>query len=86
MKSEIEDLKIIMDEAIIIQVLNSLDFSFAQFLGILSYDAREKEQLLTLKSLAKFFEDKKLQIKNQDKATANYAKQFRKKKTKLFLN
>ncbi len=36
-KSEIENLEITMDEAITIQVLNSLNSSFAQFLGILSH-------------------------------------------------
>ncbi len=39
-KFEIEDLEITMDEAITIQVLNSLNSSFTQFLGILSYKAR----------------------------------------------
>ena len=59
-KSEIEDLKIPMDKAITIQVLNSLDSSFTQFLGILSHEAREKDKLPTLKNLAKFLEDKEL--------------------------
>ena len=43
MKSEIKDLEIIMDEAITIQVLNFLDYSFAQFFGIMSLKARKKE-------------------------------------------
>ncbi len=38
-KSEIEDLEITMDKAITIEVLNSLDSSFTQFLGILSHEA-----------------------------------------------
>lgn len=75
-----------MDEAITIQVLNFLDFSFSQFLGILSYDAIEKEQLPILESLAQSLKDEKLQMKNQDKARANYAKQFTKKKAKLPLS
>ena len=82
-KSEIEDLEITIDEAITIQVLNSLDSSFAQFLGILSHEAREKEKLPTLESLAKSLEDEELRMKNQDKATANYTKRFTKKKRKL---
>ncbi len=41
-KSEIEDLEITIDEAIKIQVLNSLDSSFAKFFSILSHEAREK--------------------------------------------
>ena len=81
-KSEIEDLEITIDEAITIQVLNSLDSSFAQFLGILSHEAREKEKLPTLESLAKSLEDEELRMKNHDKATANYAKRFPKKKGK----
>ena len=81
-KSEIEDLEITIDEAITIQVLNSLDSSFAQFLGILGHKAREKEKLPILESLAKSLEDKELWMKNHDKATANYAKQFPQKKSK----
>ena len=81
-KSEIEDLDITMDEAITIQVLNSLDSSFAQFLGILSHEAREKDKLPTLENLAKSLEDEELRMKNQDKAIANYAKRFTKKKGK----
>ena len=79
---EFEDPEITMNKAITIQVLNSLDSSFAQFLGILSHEAREKEKLPTLESLAKSLEDEELRIKNQDKATANYAKRFTKKKGK----
>ena len=81
-KLEIEDLEITMDEAITIQVLNSLDSSFAQFLDILSHEAREKDKLPTLENLAKSLEDEELRMKNQDKATANYAKRFTKKKGK----
>ena len=82
-KSEIEDLEITMDEAITIQVLNCLDSSFAQFFGILSHEAREKEQLPKLENLAKSLEDEELRMRNQDKATANYAKRFTKRKSRL---
>ncbi len=71
-----------MDEAITIQVLNSLDSSFTQFLGILSHDAREEDKLPTLENLAKSLEEEELRMKNHDKATANYAKRFTKKKGK----
>lgn len=81
-KSEIEDLGITMDEAITIQVLNSFDSSFTQFLDILSHEARGKAKLPILESLAKSLEDEELRIKNQDNATANYAKRFMKKKGK----
>ncbi len=81
-KSEIEDLEITMDEAITIKVLNCLDHSFPQFLGIFSHEAREKKQLHKLKNSAKSLEDKELQMRNQDKGTANYVKQFTKKKSR----
>lgn len=42
--------------------------------------------LLIFKNLAKFLEDKKLQIKHQDKVMANYTKRFIKKKVKLSLH
>ncbi len=82
-KSKIEDLEITMDETITIQVLNRFDSSFAQFLGIFSPKAREKEQLPKLENLAKSLEDEELQMRNQDKATANYAKPFPKRKSRL---
>lgn len=81
-KLEIEDLKITIDKAITIQVLNSLDSSFTQYLGILNHEAREIERLPTLKNLAKSLKDEKLQMKNHDKATADYAKRFTNKKRK----
>ncbi len=65
-----------MDEAITVQVWNSIDFLFTKFVGILSNGAREKAIFSTLESLAKFLKDKTLQINNHYKATANYAKQF----------
>ncbi len=82
-KSEIEDVKITMDKAITIKVLNSLNTFFSQFLDILSHEARDKEKLPTLETLAKSLEDEKLRMKNPDKTTANYAKRLTKKKTKL---
>ncbi len=82
-KSEIDDLGITMDEAITIQVLNSLDSSFAKFLGIPSQQAREKDKLPTLENLAKSLEEEELRIKNQDKATANYVQRYTKKKSKF---
>ena len=63
-KSEIENLEIIIDEAITIQVLNFLDSSFARFFCILSHEAREKEKLPSFESLAKSLEDKELRTKN----------------------
>lgn len=59
-KSEIEDLEIIIDEAITIQVLNFLDLFFAQFLSIFNYKAREKEKLSLFKNFTKFLEDEEL--------------------------
>ncbi len=77
--SEIEALEITIDQVITIQVLNSLNSFSAGLLSILSHKAREKEKLPTLESLVKPLEDEELQMKNQDRTTANYAKQFRKK-------
>lgn len=56
-KTEIEDLRITMDEAITIQVLNCLASSFVQFLGILCHEARREEKFPTLESLDKSLED-----------------------------
>ena len=53
LRSEIENLEITMNEAVTIQVLNSLNSSFAHFLGILSHEAGETKKLPTLESLAK---------------------------------
>lgn len=47
-----------MDKAITISVLNSLDSSFAQCLGTLSHEDREKDKLFTRKNYAKSLEDK----------------------------
>lgn len=63
-KSEIKNLDITMNKAIVIQVFNSLYSSFTQFLGILIHKTREKEKLPTLESLAKSLEIEKLPIKN----------------------
>ncbi len=71
-----------MHEAIKIQLLNFFDFSFVQFLGILSHEAREKEKLPTLESLAKLLVDEELRMKYQDKPKANYVKRFSRKKGK----
>lgn len=59
-KSKIEDLDFRINKAITIQVLNILNLSFEHFLSILSYEAREKEKLPILKSLAKLLEDEEL--------------------------
>lgn len=49
-----------MDVYITISVLNSLDYFFAQFLGITSHETWEKRELFTPKSLSKSWEKKKL--------------------------
>ena len=51
-----------------------------QFLVILSHEARENDKLSIFVNLMKCLEDKELRMKNHDKPTANYAKQFTKKK------
>lgn len=82
-KCEIKDLEITMDKVIQIQVFNSLDSAFVKFLGILSHQAEDKEQLLKLKNLAKSLTKKELQMRNQDKTTANYEKQFTKRRLRV---
>lgn len=81
-KCEIEDLGITIDVTITIQVFNSFDFLFAQFLSIFNHKDRKK-MFFILKSPTKFLENAKLQIKNQDKITVNYAKQFCKENCQL---
>lgn len=85
-ESKIEDLRISMYETITIQVLNSFDSFFTQFVSILSHEAREKAKLSILESLVKYLEDEELQIQNQKKAIANYAKPLTKKKPTLHSN
>ena len=82
MKFEIDDWEITIDDAITIQVIKVSDYSFEKFLNILRHETRKKEKPPTLECLAEFLEDEKLQIKNQDKATKNYKKQFINKKEK----
>lgn len=59
-KSKIKDLKITIDEAITIQILNLFDLFFTQFPGILSYNAKKKTKLFIFESLTKLLKDKKL--------------------------
>lgn len=68
--SEMTDLKITMDEAIIIHTLNSLDDHFKPYLAILSHDAREKENLRTLETLSRALEDEELRLANQWQSNA----------------
>lgn len=82
-RSEIEDLEITIDEAITVQILNSLDLFFIQFFAILSHKAREKAKLFTFENLVKSLDNKEFWMKNQDKIMANYAKRFTKMKVKL---
>lgn len=63
-KSEIKDLKITINKAITIQVLKSLESSFARLLKILSHEAIKTHKLPSLKNLAKSLENKELQMKN----------------------
>ena len=80
-QSEIDNLKISMDDVIVIYaLLNSLDFQFCAYFIILNYKARQKEKLHTLPKLTKSLEDEELRLKNKGTASANFAK-----KTKLKL-
>ncbi len=72
-RSEIEDLKISMDDAVI-HALNNLDSKFRPYLTILNHQARQKAQLPTLSELTKSLEDEELRVKNESTASANFAK------------
>ena len=63
-KSEIENQRITIAKAITIHILNFLELSFTLFLGILSYETKEKAKLLTFESLGKSLNDKELWMKN----------------------
>lgn len=58
----------------IIQILNLFDLFFIQFFNILSYNTKKKAKFFLLKNLIKFLKDKKLLLKFQNKAIANYTK------------
>ncbi|MCJ1270238.1 hypothetical protein MMC22_010134 [Lobaria immixta] len=84
--SEISDLNITMDSAIIIHTLNSLDDHFKPYLAILSHDAREKDKTPTLDTLSEALEDEELRLANQDKVIANYIKKEKKPDSKAKKN
>ena len=73
-QSKINDLKILMDNAIVIYALNNLDSQFCLYLTILNHEARQKEKLPMLSELTKNLEDEELRLKNKDTASANFAK------------
>ncbi len=75
-RSEIENLKISMDNAIVIHALNNLDSQFRLYLTILNHEARQKAQLPTLSELTKILEDEELRLKNESTTSANFAKRL----------
>ena len=80
--AEGEDLKISISEAVVIHALNNLDSHFWPYLAILSHDAREKEKLLTLSELTKALEEVQMRLSNENRGTANYARNSKPKKAK----
>ena len=80
--TEIEDLQISISEAVVIHALNNLDSHFWPYLAILSHDAREKEKLLTLSELTKALEEVQMRLSNENRGTANYARNSKFKKAK----
>lgn len=58
MKSKIKDLKISINKATTIHILNLFHLYFAKYLDTLSYKARKKEKFSILESLAKLLENK----------------------------
>lgn len=73
-RSEIEDLKITIDNAVVIHALNNLDSQFCPYFTIFNHEARQKAQLPTLSELTKSLEDKEERPKNKSTASANFAK------------
>ncbi len=78
-RSKIEDLKILIDDAIVIHALNNLDSQFRPYLTILNHEARQKAQLPTLSELTKSLEDEELLLKNESTASINFAKKAKSK-------
>ncbi len=78
-RSKIEDLKISMDNVIVIHALNNLDSTFRLYLMIMNHEARQKAQLPTLSELTKSLEDEELRLKNKSTASANFAKKAKPK-------
>ncbi len=78
-RSKIEDLKISMDDAIVIHTVNNLDSQFWPYLTILNHETRQKAQLPKLSELTKSLEYKELRLKNQRSASANFAKKAKSK-------
>ena len=80
--AEIDDLKISISEAVVINVLNNLDSHFRPYFAILSHDAREKGKPSILSELTRTLEDKQMRLSNVNKGTANYACSSKPKKAK----
>lgn len=78
-QSEIEDLKISMNNLILIYALNNFDFQFRPYLTILNHKARQKARLPTLSKLTMNLEDEKLGLKNESNNSANFAKMAKSK-------
>ena len=62
--AEIDNLKIIFSEAVVIYALNNLKSHFWPYFAILGHNAQEKEKLPTLSKLTKALEDKQLHLSN----------------------
>ena len=72
--SEIKDVKISIDDAIVIHALNNFDSQFCPYLLILNYEAQQKAKLPTLLELIKNVEDDELRLKNVSTTSGNFAK------------
>lgn len=78
-QSEIEDLKISIDDAVVIHAFNNLSSSFHPYLMILNHKTRQKAQLLILFKFIKSLEDKKLRLKNESTANTNFVQKAKSK-------
>lgn len=73
-KSKMDDLKILINNAIVIHSFNNLDSQFGPYLTILNHEVRQKEKLPILSELIKSLEDKELRFKNKGTTSTNFAK------------
>lgn len=76
MQSKIEDLKILIDNMVVIYALNNFNSQFCPYLTILNYKTRQKAQFSILFKLTKSLEDEKKRLKNKSTTNANFAKKI----------
>lgn len=78
-QNKIEDLKILIDNAVVIYAFNNFDSQFCLYLTILNYKARQKAQFPILFELTKSLEDEEKRLKNKSTTSTNFAKKAKSK-------